>query len=1297
MYLKSLEILGFKSFANKTALHFDRGVTAVVGPNGCGKSNVLDAIRWVLGEQSAKALRGGEMADVIFNGTDNRKALGMAEVTLTFAECERELGVEWNEVSITRRIFRDGKSEYLLNRTPCRLRDIQMLFMDTGIGRTAYSIMEQGKIDQILSSRPDDRRTVFEEAAGITKYKTQKKEALRKLEYTEANLLRVTDIIKEVKRQIGSLQRQAGKARRYKAIIADLKVLDTHLSRKKFDEFAAELDEVVETAAKLHREQESLADQVSGIEQGIGDRRRTISQLDDQLAGLRQRAHELEGEVASAESRIGFNGERREEFERLIGRYQAEIEAAEERLNVQREQLGETDSQIQAIAGTLDEESRQLEAEEARATVLRARRQEAQNAQHSTVDQMTRLEGELARSRAGLDACRTQRESHLGRQESLSSELEHARADAQRLEVRNAEIRTELELRKAELVSRQEEQAAASGRVAELRREMAAAEQEAARLGRDLGARESRVQVLAQLNDEGEGFNKGTQSVLKGLDDPALYKAATLGALATLIEVEPEFIPAVEAVLGSNLQSIILRDAEVLEQAIRKLSERRSGRASLSTPGLMPAPSHLQIEALPEGALCWALDKVKAPTQVMGLLGALLDRVAIVPDMATALRLRAQDARLTLATFGGEVVTREGVVTGGELANPAQSVLHRKAEIRVLEAEIGTLRGHAEALRLRREQLAGDLDAALAGEASLRDAVQQAQVAVSTLDQQLRLMEREQRETTGRIDALTWECTNASKAITEVGDKEKALEEQITAFTREAESLAARRDQLARDLDALAAEEEAATSSLNELRVRVATSRQRQDNLQRQRAPIALRLQELAELVTQRQSDIHNYRSRIESLAAENEELAAKANKARQRVGETEAEIHRLAAARTEASEALALVEAELSTLRQRLSDIQEQRGKLEVRQSRLDMQIEALKEGIQKRYHLDLTEFQPDTYALVTAIREQEKRAARSRSNPALQEVEVTEVAAEQSVQADCAAEGAGETSTAAAPDSTDRDATERAPSQQDREQPIDWEVVALMVDELSEKIDAMGPVNIDAIHEFDELEQRHQFLESQFQDLTKSKDELREVIQKINLTTRQLFSDTFEKVRVNFQQMFRELFGGGKADLVLIDGDDPLECGIDIIAKPPGKQLQSITLLSGGEKTMTAVALLFSIYMVKPSPFCVLDEMDAPLDESNISRFIKILDRFVAQSQFVVITHNKRTISRADVLYGVTMEEQGVSKLVGVRLTPRGEIVDAEGREHHLLEGESHSQVEDSVPSIAESFGKSGELQPV
>ncbi len=1268
MYLKSLNILGFKSFAQRTNLDFDRGVTAVVGPNGCGKSNVLDAIRWVLGEQSAKALRGGEMSDVIFNGAESRKPLGMAEVSLTFSDCEEQLGTEWNEVCITRRIYRDGKSEYLLNKAPCRLRDIQNLFMDTGIGRTAYSIMEQGKIDLILSSRPDDRRAVFEEAAGITKYKAQKKEALRKLEYTEANLLRVTDIIKEVKRQIGSLQRQAGKARRYKSIMGDLQTLDCHLTHKQAGEYQHELAGIEVKLQDLTGTIDDLTARAGSMESGLGERREQLKLIDDNIAVLRQQVHELETTAGSARSRIGFNGERTEEFEGLIKRYQSDIAAARERADIQRQQLSDTDSQLAQILETLNGERSQLAAGEQRTNSIKAERQNQQQRLADLSGKQAQLEGELARSQAELAASVNHKSSLATRLSGITRELEQLHSEEQ---TRSGEVAAAKQQLQAQQNVFNDYTARLDALLAKLATEkslLAETDRKLLDISREISSKQSRVQVLQQLNEEGEGFERGTQAVLRGLDNPAHYKQRTLGALATMLEVEDEFITPIEAVLGQALQTIVVDNSTTLEQAIRTLGEQQQGRASLVAEDLVDTTSAVQLEALPDGARCWASDRVTAPPSAMPLLRTLLKRVVICDDLQTALQLRRQDHGLTIATMQGEVIDRDGIVTGGSSGKAQISILKRKTEIQQLEQQLAVLSEDQSAIESSRNRHAETLDTLLAEEQQLREKVQQARIDTSTNEQQLSGCERELGECNSRLESLQWEKSNISSSISTEDENAARLEEAISSANRSLEQNSSEQQQITEQLDALVTAEEQATSELNELRVKVATSTQQQENLERQRSPIVTRLDELNDLASQREEDINNYQEKIRNLAEQNRTLSEQAQNADREKGTVVEKIDEQVESRSKLANELSSLESELGEIRNTLSDHHQQRSKLEVKQSRLQMQVESLSENIRRRYQVDLAEFQPDEESLAAAIREQEKRRARN----------ARQAADGESPEATAAQQATENT----APDEAEDDVEETA---------ICWETIAAMVEELTEKVDAMGPVNLEAITEFDELEQRHNFLEEQYNDLTKSKDELHTAIQKINTTTRKLFAETFECVRKNFREMFRELFGGGKADLILVDDDDPLESGIDIIARPPGKQLQSISLLSGGEKTMTAVALLFSIYMVKPSPFCVLDEMDAPLDESNISRFINILDRFVEQSQFVVITHNKRTISRADVLYGVTMEEHGVSKLVGVRLTPKGEAR-LDGTPHHrVLEGEAEAE---NSPSIAESFGKSADL---
>ena len=582
-------------------------------------------------------------------------------------------------------------------------------------------------------------------------------------------------------------------------------------------------------------------------------------------------------------------------------------------------------------------------------------------------------------------------------------------------------------------------------------------------------------------------------------------------------------------------------------------------------------------------------------------------------------------------------------------------MLHRQNQISTLDGEAAEARKRLAEMAAARDSAAERLAAAQSRLAAAREEAQQITLAVSTARAQLQQLEREERDTAKKLETVGWEQQNVRKRHDEAVEKIVAREEEAATLNAKLSELQEGQHQAAANLEELRARETSLVSELNELRIRVATEKQRHDSLNNQRAPMAARLAELREMILHRKRDIEGYHTRTAGLEEETARIQGEIGHTREKLAEAEAHVGALGGRRGALLAEVEAIESGLRILRRQHSECGERRGQQDVRRTQLQLRIDNLAEHILRRYQLDLREFQPDTYLLFTSLRELNKKRKAA----------------------------AGEENAAEAPEPP----AEEAPDVPEAaEQSIDWSRVEELVRELDQRIDSMGPINIDAIQEYDELEQRHQFLEQQLADLTKSKAELLDVITKINETTRKLFAETFEKIRVNFQQMFTELFGGGKANLVLADETDPLESGIEIIAKPPGKQLQSITLLSGGEKTMTAVSLLFAIYMVKPSPFCVLDEMDAPLDESNIARFVKILDRFVGQSQFVVITHNKRTISRADILYGVTMEEHGISKLVGVRFAQR-----EESSNRSDVMGATNLR---PVPSIAESMGKSEEL---
>lgn len=1243
MYLQSLEIIGFKSFAAKTVLNFHRGVTAIVGPNGCGKSNVLDAMRWVLGEQSAKALRGGEMADVIFSGTDSRPALGMAEVSMTFSECEKELGTEWNEVRITRRVHRDGKSEYFLNKTPCRLRDIHQLFMDTGIGRSAYSIMEQGKIDLILSNRPEDRRAIFEEAAGITKFKAQKKEALRKLEYTESNLVRVQDIIKEVKRQIGSLQRQAAKARRYQSILQDLRVFDTHLSHKTYRSLSTELEDLRQQLSQGEEARQIHEVEIAQQEAELAGFRQSLQELEAEASTMRDSMQTLRNRIFSAENRISTNHERTTEAMSLIDRHRADIVQAEERIRTQEEQIAQTDSLLQQMIESLRTHQETLDEHVARLNAVREERIATERELTSQTTELSNAEARLNSLRGEITSATGRRESGETRLHLLQNEIESATREAAAISTNLEELKRRSD---AAHLALEHAQAETSGAMADHETAQHQRQDTEAILntaGKEAAGIESRLEVLRQLQEQGEGLGEGTQAILKGLDNPAFFQAAVKGTLVQHIRVEERFIAAIEAALGTTLQAVVFKDVSVAEAAMATLSGKKLGKAAVIPAEWISGCGTPSVEA-PFGVIGRAADVVQGDGEGAVLARSLLREVFIVDSLESAFRLRAQHPSISFASLDGGYIGREGIIQGGATGeNTGQSTLQRKLQIAELEGELSSALSRIESLAATKASAVAAMDQATERLKLARESMQAAQIESASVDNERRHAERQLADFEAKRASFQREAANIEEGLRGSLAQLGELESRIAESTCAIDSLRAARSECEARIQIVRERESSASDALNEIRVRVATERQQQEGLHRQRGPMAARIVELNELLDARRMDIATYESRIESLAAENASLEISIGEWRAELETAEAGLATLLARRSEVTESADAIESALRSARQQLATLQDQRGRIEVRIAQAEMRMENIRDHVSRRYQTDMEAFEPDSYALMVALRERNKRG--SGDAPADQPPDDGEAPAD---PIPMPTEGEG----------------------------IPWDRIEELVAELTERIDSMGPVNMDAIQEYDELEQRHIFLEKQNADLVSSKAELLEVISKINHTTKTLFAETFEKIRENFQFMFTELFGGGRANLMLVDENDPLECGIEIIAKPPGKQLQSISLLSGGERTMTAVSLLFAIYMVKPSPFCVLDEMDAPLDESNITRFIKILDRFVGQSQFVTITHNKRTISRADMLYGVTMEEHGVSKLVSVRFS--GKTDDAEK----------------SSESVAKALGKSENL---
>ncbi len=1231
MYLKNLTVLGFKSFADKTSLNFQPGVTAIVGPNGCGKSNVSDAIRWVLGEQSAKALRGGEMADVIFNGTDGRKPMGMAEVSLTLGGVDednlRAAGVEvaYNEVTVTRRIFRDGGSEYFVNRVPCRLKDIQQLFMGTGVGRTSYSIMAQGHITQILSSKPEDRRLIFEEAAGITKYKSQKRESLRKLEYTEQNLLRVADLIREVKRQIGSLQRQAGKARRYKQIQVELQHLDTQLARHQLDVLLSEIREKQDTADSLRTEIETGSAEVLRCEDEIGELRARLAELEHEISTTQQRGLELKSELDRHESRIQFNEERLRELVEQNAKANTDITQAEERRQVTADELAAVQQRLAASNTTLTHHQQSLQSKQAALRDIEEQIKRGQESLRQAQADAFAAAQDLTRIRNDINALDLQKQGNVVRLEKLSAEKLQLEEERARLDTRLHEFALNVEAERLNVQTKRGSVEQRQKRLQELQGELQESSAEQDQFLQVQAEKRSRLNVLEQLEGSREGFDAGTLAALR-------QSRSVMGSLADRIRVPEEFVLAIENALGHHLQLVLTEQAESAQKILSELAETKAGRASVAALSIQyaddkqlgfggdmsPGRGGATVkEHLAKGEVIPALSVLQADPSVDKLLKSLLGRTFIASDLLSATaQIQNGHAGCDFVTLSGDLLSRHGVYTGGYLnghGNPKApgSILGRKNQISDLQSEVEQIKERVAEMSRKRGALLSEQTELQATLQADQTELRQQEVAVATREGEFNALETSRRLLHQKIDTVVFEIQSLAAQEAEGRQKRTDLVACAEELSLREQTCQQQVADLSSALENFRQQRDTANSALTESKVALATEEQLCTSFRQQQQALEQRLHELAQVIEQRRKEVSAFvtrKAQAESEIQESRTHIERLTHDREQVNTHAAEL----LGRKQAQEADVTNRDEtLREQRRRLTQLQEQRGGIEVELAQKNMAAQNLRDRIEQKYHINLDHVRSECITITYA-----------EEGPAKVHTLTPE---------EMAASGAG----------------------------TDWNAVAQQVEALQKRLDELGPVNLVAIEEYEETEQRYQFLSKQHDDLVQAKAQLLEVINRINVQTQQMFAETFQRIRDNFRTMFVEVFGGGKADLILTDENDVLESGIDIMARPPGKQLQTISLLSGGEQTMTAVALLFSIYQVKPSPFCVLDELDAPLDEANINRFVRILQRFLEHSQFIIITHNKRTIGMADVLYGVTMEEHGVSKIVSVKFHKTNEGV--------------------------------------
>ncbi len=1181
--LKALELLGFKSFADKTRFEFPPGITVVVGPNGSGKSNVVDAIKWVLGEQSVKSLRGKEMADVIFNGSGSRKPVNSAEATLTFDNSNHLLAIDTPEVHITRRVYRSGEGEYLINRQPCRLRDIRDLFAGTGAATEAYSVIEQGKVDVLLQSSPRERRAIFEEAAGISRFKAKKLEALRRLERVDQNLLRLSDIVEEVDNRLRGVKAQASKARRYREYTDRLQELRTQVGQTDWRQLSQQLeqhereltayrDQVGQAAAALEVNEAraleletSLAtidEEIRACEARITRNREKIAAHETTIEHQRARLEDLEQEIARHRRHVAATSTKAGDLDQQVSQTRAELEAAEaEHTKLQQ--------QVAADEQALAEANRQLDQ-------LR-RRIDTRRSEH--MDRL-RTAAMLGNQISALDQQISAGEKLLARRQEQIAELSAQRqafaAEAEALRAAQEQLAQTALAREGELQTQQAELADSRRRLAALQKELVQLE------GRLAGARE-RAAVLEELEKRLEGLGSGVKEVLLKARESASGPFRQIrGLVADLLNVSVETAPLVEVALGPLAQYLVVAPGPELLDHLATQSARFQGRVGfLRMDAPLPASPVDRIDLDGKPGVVGRADRlVETGPEFIPLVRRLLGRTWIVDSFAHARQLAEGAGRgLNFVTLGGELLSADGTLSVG----PRQTntgLISRRSELRALrvtiaelERSVGDLRRQTSAL----EHSVSQQDIAVAKLATVSQQTAQQlgehRLKAAAAQQQLQDAEKRLETLASDLEATQSQHQTAAANRGQAGEKLTATEAEIAALESEIE-------QASTELAQREAQRAARSHTATEGRVELAKSEQQVGSLRRQKQQL--------------ERDKQERRRTLEETESQLQQALVRAQQARQSVLEASAAVAELYLQK----EALSV---ETVGHINRREDERVRRAELAVESQKLRSQVRKLEEKI---HHQELA---------ANEIRHQRTTLAER-----LRDDYGIEIA--------------------------DLDQAPTAEEAQQREE-VEQEIA-----ELRRKINQLGNVNLEALAEVDELESRFGALSAQYGDLTKAKASLEQIIGKINADSRRLFAETLETVCGHFQVLFRKLFGGGQADILLDDHEDILESGIEIVARPPGKEPRSISLLSGGEKTLTCVALLLAIFKSRPSPFCVLDEVDAALDEANIERFVGVVKEFLSWTQFIIVTHSKKTMTCASTLYGVTMQESGISKRVSV-----------------------------------------------
>lgn len=1180
MYLSNIEIIGFKSFAHRVDVKFDSGVTAIVGPNGCGKTNIVDAIRWALGEQRYSTLRSDKMEDVIFNGTKNRKPLGLAEVSLTIQNTKGILPTEYSEVTITRRVFRSGESEYLLNRVPCRLKDILDLFMDTGIGPDAYSVIELKMVETILSDKAEERRRLFEEAAGVTKYKHRRKAAYRKLEAVQQDLTRVNDIVKEIQKSVSSLERQAKKAEQYNEVSTRLRTLEIDLLEREYAHLHGKLSPLEERYRLASNDKQQIDAVLQAEEEELDQLRAGLQEIETQL----QEAQRLEASLLDAvhrhQEKILVANERRNSLTTNIERYEkekADLFAQQEelqqnaitlqyRLEQLRRELEEVKISYQRSKNEQDEIGKQVESQKEKLQSLQ--------------DKVLELAYAIVDKRGEQERLKSRIENARGRIERASEEITLYRNDIAVSEEKVVKLSAEDRELRRKFVDAEAQYLAQEQSKKRLEEEVNQLFQRSFTLKSEISRRKEKIDFIKGLIEHHEGYSEGARFLL----DQQSGKQKKFVSLAEVVTVEEKYRVAVETALADAANYLITETTEDALAGVEELKKQNKGKVTFISLQRVPHLHRIKLPNLGAG-MFWATHLVKAKSPFRPIIEFLLDGVVIVPSLNDAKTVVSERAGVRCITLDGQVMTSAGIVRGGSVRSDEAGHLGKETQLEVLQQEVDQLQQELNDVTKQVESKTVEYEQF--DSSPYKNAVKSIEKEMTSIEMQIAQLEFEKKHAQEGIERNQQQIDFLKAEINELEQQHRTTVQALADLEEEKINIEAQTTTASGHLDVIEYQFAEKTKKVNELEIKVITLQGDVRNIERDLERNQATLQDIQVTIERRNQEISWAQDEIVKLNSEVETLTRE----------------------------LASIEQSYEMQKQKKQDIEQRYTDQRNSVHQIELKIKD-----ERRLH----------ETSLSTVHELEMKISELKSN-----IEHLKLRAKEEFEIEIPLK--------TYPDDEFVDFAQR------REE----------VRQLKEKIRMLGAINFAAFDEFKSESERLTFLTQQRDDLIEAEKSLLSAIEEINTTAQRKFLETFTKIRENFITTFKELFqSGDECDLRLEENVDPLEANIEIFAQPRGKRPTSIDLLSGGEKTLTAIALLFAIYLVKPSPFCILDEVDAPLDDSNIDRFTRILKKFSDNTQFIVVTHNKRTMEAAQALYGVTMEEEGVSKLVTVRFNEEARV---------------------------------------